>query len=192
MKKICLGLLAGLILSATASAGAYTDLAQVRAAFRKATSWHIEEHLGAGRTVTVDYSAPDRWRFVPAPNIQEVIIGNAVYMVTNGHVLQLPPAYGTRIAQQMARKSQSDPFTGATRADLEKTARDLGMRTLDGRSVHVYACVVRGIRETLYIGADRLPVRVVMDGVMIEGRRSRIVADYSRFNQPIAIQPPAP
>lgn len=187
--SLCAGLASGLFVSATAFAGAYADLVQARAAFVKATSWHIEEHLGS-MTVAVDYSAPDRWRFTPAPNIKEVIIGNDVYMVTNGHVLKLPPAYGAMIAQTMEHKSQSDPYAGATKADIKKTARDLGVQTLEGKSVHVYSCVVRGVEETLYIGADRLPVRVVMSGVMIKGRPTRIVADYSRFNRPIPIQPP--
>ena len=189
MKKFCVGLVSGLLLPACAFAGAYADLAQVRAAFFKATSWHIEEHLG-GKTMEIDYSAPDRWRFVPAPNIKEVLIGNDVYMVTNGHVMTLPPAYGTMVAQAMRRAAKTDPFSGVTKADMEKTARDLGMQTLDGKSVHVYSCVVRGVDETLYVGADHLPVRVVMNGVRIKGHRVKVVADYSQFNQPITIEPP--
>ncbi len=191
MKKVCVGLVAGLLLSTTAFASPYADLAQMRAAFFKATSWRIEEHLASGKTLVVEYSAPDRWRFVPSRNLQEVIIGKNVYMVTDGHAVELPPRYGTLISQRMAKKSKSDPLAGASRADLEKTARDLGMRTLHGRSVHAYSCVVRGVTETLYIGADRLPVRAIMNGVMIKGKRVNIVADFSRFNKPIAIDPPA-
>ncbi len=189
LKKLYVGVVSGLLLPGCAFAGAYADLAQVRAAFFKATSWHIEEHLG-GRTMEIDYSAPDRWRFVPAPNIKEVLIGNDVYMVTNGHVMRLPPAYGTMVAQAMRRAAKTDPFSGVTKADMRKTARDLGMQTLDGKSVHVYGCVVRGVDETLYVGADHLPVRVVMNGVKIKGHRVKVVADYSQFNQPIAIEPP--
>ena len=191
MKKVCVGLIAGLLLSTTAFASPYSDLAQMRAAFFKATSWQIEEHLAGGRTLVVEYSAPDRWRFVPSRNLQEVIIGKDVYMVTDGHAVKLPPRYGTLIAQRMASRSKSDPLAGASKADLEKTARDLGTRTLHGKSVHVYSCIVRGVPETLYIGPDQLPVRAVMNGVMIKGKRVNIVADFSRFNKPIAIDPPA-
>ncbi len=191
MKKVCVGLVAGLLLSTAAFASPYADLARMRAAFFKATSWQIEEHLAGGRTLVVDYSAPDRWRFVPSRKLQEVIIGKDVYMVTDGHAVKLPARYGAMISQRMASRSKSDPLAGASKADLEKTARDLGMRTLHGRSVHVYSCVVRGVTETVYIGADRLPVRAVMNGVMIKGRRVNIVADFSRFNQAIPINPPA-
>lgn len=191
MKNVSAGLVAGLLLSTTAFASPYSDLAQMRAAFFKATSWQIEEHLAGGRTLVVEYSAPDRWRFVPSRNLQEVIIGKDVYMVTGGHAVKLPPRYGTLIAQRMASRSKSDPLAGASKADLEKTARNLGTRTLHGKSVHVYSCVVRGVPETLYIGPDQLPVRAVMNGVMIKGKRVNIVADFSRFNKPIAIDPPA-
>lgn len=190
LKKLYVGVVSVLLLPGCAFAGAYTDLAQVRAAFIKATSWHIEEHLG-GKTLEIDYSAPDRWRFVPARNIKEVLIGNDVYMVTNGHVMKLPPTYGIMVAQAMRRAARTDPFSGVTRTDMRKTARDLGMQALDGKSVHVYRCVVRGVDETLYVGAGHLPVRVVMDGVRIKGKRVNVVADYSEFNQPIAIRPPA-
>ena len=191
MTKMCIGLVSGLLLSATAFASPYADLAQMRAAFFKATSWQIAEHLAAGKTLLVEYSAPNRWRFVPSPNLQEVIIGKKVYVVTQGHVVTLPPAYASKITKHMTSKSKSDPLAGASKADLEKTARDLGMQTLHGKRVHVYSFVVRGISDTLYIGADRLPVRAVMKGVKIRGKRFNIVADFSRFNQPIAIQPPA-
>lgn len=191
MTKVTIGLVSGLLLSATAFASPYSDLARMREAFFKATSWQIAEHLAGGKQLVVEYSAPDRWRFVPSSRLQEVIIGRTVYMITNGHPVKLPARYGRMIAQRMAHKSKSDPLAGASKADLEKTARDLGTRTLHGRSVHVYSCVVRGIDETLYIGADRLPVRVVMKGVMIKGKHIDIVADFSRFNQPISIQPPA-
>lgn len=190
MKKTCIGLVSGLLLSGAAFGGAYADLAGVRAAFAKATSWHIEEHFG-GKTMTIDYSAPDRWRVAPAPNLTEVVIGKDVYVDTNGHVMRMPPAYGAVIARAMKGTLKTNPFQGVTKADMQKTARDLGMRTLEGRSVHVYSCVVRGVNETLYVGADKLPVRAVMDGVKIKGKRVNIVVDYSRFNQPIAIQPPA-
>ncbi len=191
MKRVCLGVIAGLALSATVFASPYADLARMRAVFLKATSWQIDEHLASGRTLVVEYSAPDRWRFVPSRNLQEVIIGKDVYMVTDGHAVKLPPRYGTLIAQRMESKSKSDPLAGASKAELEKTARDLGMRTLHGRNVHVYSCVVRGITETLYIGADRLPVRTILNGVMIKGKRVNIVVDFSRFNKPIVIDPPA-
>lgn len=191
MKKTIIGLISGLLLSTAALASPYADLVQMRAAFFKATSWRIEEHLSGHGTLVVEYSAPDRWRFVPSGNLQEVIIGKDVYMVTSGHAMKLPPAYGTKIAKAMANKSKSDPLAGASKADLQKTARDLGMKTLDGRSVHVYSFVVRGIPETLYVGANRLPVRAIMKDVKIRGKLINVVADFSRFNQPIAIKPPA-
>lgn len=190
MKKAGIGLVLGLLLLGTAMASPYADLVQMRAAFFKATSWRIEEHLAGRKTLVVEYSAPDRWRFTPSANLQEVIIGKDVYMVTDGHAMKLPPSYGTVIAKRMANKSKSDPLAGASKADLKKTARDLGMHTLDGKSVHVYRLVVHGIAETLYVGADRLPVRAVMKGVMIRGKHVDIVADFSRFNQPVTIKPP--
>ncbi len=192
MRKSIVGLVAGLLLSATAFASPYADLAKMQAAFFKATSWQITEHLAAGKMLLVEYSAPNRWRLMPSPNLQELIIGKKVYVVTQGHAVTLPKTYAKKITRRMESKNRgnSDPLAGASKADLEKTARDLGMQTLHGERVHVYSFMVHGISDTVYIGADRLPVRSVMKGVMIRGKRVNIVADFSRFNQPIEIKPP--
>jgi len=190
MKKTLIGLVSGLLLSTVAMASPYSDLVQMRATFFKATSWRIEEHIADHGTLVVEYSAPDRWRFEPSSHLQEVIIGKDVYMVTNGHAMKLPASYGNVIAKRMASKSKSDPLAGASKADLKKTARDLGMHKLHGKSVHVYKFTVRGIPETLYVGADRLPVRAIMKGVLIHGKHIDVIADFSRFNQPIAIKKP--
>jgi len=85
-----MSLLAAVLVPAAASAAPYDDLMTALAAFRNATSWHADEQFSNGRSVTVEYSAPDRWRIQPTPNMTEFIIGNDVYMVRNGQAVKMP------------------------------------------------------------------------------------------------------
>ncbi len=178
----------GVLLSAVALLGChvacaspFSALMKSEAALKKASSWHAIMQIADGRILTMDYAAPHRWRVVPAPNLTEVIIGNAVYMDQAGHVTQLAAAY----AGPIARAVRIHKFDAPTLAQVRRTARDLGTQTLDGKLVHVYRYVANGATDTWYVGAHDLPVRVV-----IQGDKGTQVVRYSRFNVPVSIQPP--
>src|SRR5579863_5396051 len=81
---------AAMLLALAALADPYSDLVKAHDAFKAAKSWHAVEHFSNGRTMTIDFSAPDRWRVQPMPNMTELIIGSDVYMVRNGKSMKMP------------------------------------------------------------------------------------------------------
>ena len=155
-----------------------SDLAKVMTAMQQAKSWHAVEHFSNGRTVTVDYSAPDRWRVQPAPNITELIIGDDVYMVRNGQSTRLP--VGGAMIRGMIEQFQSEPMSD----EIKQSARDLGMKTVNGQSVHAYSFTSHSVPETLYVGSAGLPVEAV-----VQDKKTTATIDYSNFNAPITIEP---
>jgi hypothetical protein len=162
-----------------ALADAYGDLKKAQAAFLNARSWHAEEHLSNGKTVAVDFSAPDRWRIEPTPAMTEVVIGNDVYMVQGGHSMKMPMG-GMMISKMIKQFAISDD------PEVKQSAQDLGTQTLNGRTVHVYSYTVHGVPETIYLGDDSLPVQAV-----VKNSSATTVVNYSKFNEPITIEAPA-
>jgi hypothetical protein len=160
-----------------AFAEAYDDLMKVQAAFKNASSWHADEQFSNGRTVTVEYSAPDRWRIQSKPDITEMVIGNDVYMLHNGHATKLP--FGGGMIRQII---QDAGFS--VKDDIRQSARDLGMQTLDGQSVHVYSYTARDVPVTIYVGANSLPVQSV-----VQDKKLTTTIKYSKYNEPISIEP---
>ena len=165
-----------------ASAGAFSNLVRSETALKKATSWHVVMQMPGGKTLTMDYAAPNRWRVRPAPNMTEIIIGPDVYMDMAGHVMKLPAAYGAAIA----RTVHIHLFDTAQLAQVRSTLRDLGAQQLNGHTVHVYRYVLKGITQTWYIGVHDLPVQAVLSGA---GHTT--VVQYSRYNVPVSIQAPS-
>jgi len=170
---------AALLVPARAFADPAGDFAKVIEAFQQAKSWHADEHFSNGRTVKVDYVAPDRWRVQPTPKITELVIGKDVYMVRNGHATRLP--FGGGMIRKMIRKLS----TGRMTDEIRQSLRDLGMQTLNGKRVHVYSYTSQKIPETVYIGAGHLPVQVVM-----HDKKHPATITYSKFNAPITIEQP--
>ena len=170
--------LLAVIVPLVAFADAYGDLQKLQAAFHNVKSWHADEHMPNGQTVAVDFVAPDRWRIEPMPNMTELVIGSDVYMVRNGHAMKLP--MGGAMVQQM---TQNVGFS--VQQDVKQSARDLGIETLDGESVHVYSYTTHGIPVTLYVGANSLPVQSV-----VHDKRGTIRIKYSQYNAPISIKAP--
>jgi hypothetical protein len=167
------------LVSSVALADAYGDLKKAQAAFLNAKSWHAEEHLSNGKTVTVDFSAPDRWRIEPTPTMTEVVIGNDVYMVQGGHSMKMPMG-GMMISKMIKQFALSDD------PEVKQSAQDLGTQTLNGRTVHVYSYTAHGVPETIYLGDDSLPVQAV-----VKNSSATTVVNYSKFNEPITIEAPA-
>lgn len=162
-----------------AHADAYGDLMKAQAAFLNAKSWHAEEHFSNGRTVLVDFSAPERWRIEPSPGMTELVIGGDVYLVRNGKATKMP--FGGFMISRMIKH-----FQFAADAEVKKTAQDLGTQTLNGRTVHVYTYTVHGVPATLYVGDDSLPVQDVVKDSSVT-----TVITYSKYNEPLTIEAPA-
>lgn len=181
MKRLSMILLVTGLFGGAAIAGPFEHLMRAELALKQAASWHVTEQLPGGKTFNMDYSAPNRWRVKPAPNITEVIIGSDVYMATAGHVMHLPSAY----AAVIARTVRIHMFDAADRAVVRSTLHDLGTQTLAGKPVHVYRYVLHGTTQTWYIGAGDLPVQAVLSGT-----QGKEVVQYSRFGVPVSIEPP--
>ena len=169
-----------LLVSTLALAGAYDDVVSCQAAFREAKSWHADEHLSNGKTVAVDYSAPERWRIQAAPTMTELVIGKDIYMVRNGRATKMPfgGALVLRTIERFRLPADDD--------EMKKTVRDLGNQELNGQTVHVYAYTVGGVQETLYVGTDSLPVQAV-----IEDKGKTTTISYSKFNESLSIEVPS-
>lgn len=171
-----MSLLAAVLVPAAASAAPYDDLMTAQAAFRKATSWRADEQFSNGRSVTVEYSAPDRWRIQPAPNIVELIIGNDVYMVRNGQAFKMP--IGGAMLQQTIQGARF-----SVDEEIKQTARDLGLQSVGGQSLHAYSYTAHGVPVTLYLGPDSLPVQS-----RVQNPNGATIIKYSKYNQPISIE----
>lgn len=181
VKRMTVGVvvIGSFLLSSVALADAYGDLMKAQSAFQNAKSWHAEEHFSNGKTVLVDYSAPERWRIQPTPTMTELVIGGDVYMVDNGRTMKMP--FGGMMISRMIKH-----FQFAADAEVKKSAQDLGTRSLNGQTVHVYSYTVHGVPETLYIGGDSLPVQAVVKNSSVT-----TIISYSRYNEPISIEVPA-
>jgi hypothetical protein len=165
-----------LVVPLLAFADAYDDLVKVQTAFQNAKSWHAVEQFSNGKTTTVDFAAPDRWRIQSAPNLAHVLIGNDAYMVSNGRSMRLP--FGGMI-QKMVKN-----LTFSAQEDVRQSTRDLGVQTLNGQNVHVYSFTNHGVPATLYVGKDLLPVQNV-----IQDKKNTTTIIYSKYNEPISIEP---
>jgi hypothetical protein len=157
-------------------ADAYGDLEKVQDAFMKAKSWQAEEIFSSGKTTVVEYSAPDRYRIKPTPDVTELVIGDNIYMVQKGKATKLP--FGGGMIKKMV---QSIAFS--VKDEMKQSARDLGMQTLDGQSVHAYSFTAHGVLETLYVGRNMLPVQAV-----VNDKKNTTTIKYSKYNTPISIE----
>lgn len=175
---LALAALMALITPSILLADAYGDLMKVQTAFMNAKSWQAEEHFSNGKTTVVEYSAPDRWRIKPSPDVTELVIGDDVYMERNGRPTKLP--FGGGMIKKMI---QNAGFS--VKDEIRESLRDLGMQTLDGQSVHVYSYTSHGVPETLYVGRNMLPVQAV-----VNDKKNTTTIKYSRYNTPISIEGP--
>lgn len=158
-------------------ASPYSDLLKAKAAFLNLKSWQADEHFSNGKTTTVDYSAPDRWRVQARPDMADVIIGHDIYLVHNGKATKLP--FGGGMIQKMVKRARF-----SVSEDVKQSIRDLGMQTLDGQRVHAYSFVSRGVPVKVYIRSDSLPVEAI-----VKNKKRTTTIKYSRFNAPISIEP---
>jgi hypothetical protein len=158
-----------------ATAGPVDDLEKVWAAVGAQKSWHQAIALPGGKTDTIDYVAPDRWR-MQHDGVTTVVIGDSTYLIKNGKTekLDIPAEGGPTMS-----------FAGELGDDIKRSARDLGMQTLNGQAVHAYSFTSEGLPTTLYVGANKLPVQ----GVVHQPQGTSVTITFSQWNAPIHIEP---
>jgi hypothetical protein len=161
-----------------ANAGPVDDLEKVWAAVNAQKSGHAAMVLPGGKTDTIDHVAPDRWRIQRYNGVTMLVIGNSTYLIQNGKTKKLDMPAG-------AGPTVSNPFARAVGDDIKRSARDLGMQTLNGQAVHVYSFTSEGIPTTLYVGANNLPVQAVMQ----QAQGISVTMTFSQWNAPMHIEP---
>lgn len=160
-----------------ARADAYVDLQQAKAAFDTVHSWHGVEQMSNGHTVTVDHVAPDRWRIQVMPNMTEILIGGDLYMIRDGKTMHMP--FVMPQIQQIVNQNwvTVDP-------EVQRTARDLGMQTVNGVRLHAYSFTSKGAPVKLYLSSNHLPAVSV-----VTSSNDTVTITYSGYNSAITISP---
>lgn len=135
-------------------------------------------------TMEIDYVAPDRYRMV-MPMGTQVIIGDTMHMTMQGRSMQMQVPPGT--VDQWRDPTKLEQYAATMQVE------SLGSDTVDGKGATKYRTSYADQAQepvTTWIGDDGYPLRVEADGEL-QGRPSKTVITYSRFNDPsIRIEAP--
>lgn len=165
--------------------------AEVLAAMEKfmaARSYHVamtaDSPRGAIRN-EMDFVAPDRYRMdMPGVGVQ-TIIGDTMYLNTDGRIMKVPMPAGTAAQWR-------DP-AGFAQARDTMTVEAQGSETVDGIPTRKYLLRLtqpQPAEMTLWIGNDRYPVQMKIRSAG-QGGMADIAMRYSRIDDPqIRIEAP--
>lgn len=135
-------------------------------------------------TMEIDYVAPDRYRTV-LPVGTQVIIGDTMHMTMQGRSMQMKVPPGT--IDQWRDPARLEQYAATMQVE------SLGSDTVDGKGATKYRTTYADQAQkpvTTWIGDDGYPLRVEADGEL-QGKPSKTVITYSRFNDPsIRIEAP--
>ncbi len=154
--------------------------------FLAAKSFHAIMKMEGAQPMTteMDFVAPDRYR-MRMPVGTQLIIGDTLYMQTQGRTMQVPLPEGV-LAQWR------DPLK------IDQHKADLEVEALGDERVHGVAAKKYRVRHTqpdpgeftFWIGEDDLPLQLVHSGES-RGEPYTMTLRYSRFNDPgIVIEAP--
>lgn len=178
LRAIALGFACALVPLA-ASASPYDDLRRAASAFAAQSGVHAEEHFSNGQTVAVDLAGADRTRVTLPNGSTELVIGNQMWMQSNGKWTKLPSFMGGLVSSTLKKYRQS-PIDEIDRSSI----RDLGMQRAAGVLAHAYAYTGKdGFAVTMWIGRGDLPVRTISKSGSLT---TTIVYSYGQ----ISIDPP--
>jgi outer membrane lipoprotein-sorting protein len=140
-------------------ANPYSNLQKAATKFSALPSFHAEMHFTNGKAIAVDFVGTDRARVVLSGGVTEVIAGSSIWINRNGSWQQLPPmAAGPILA--MVEQYRRSPLLSVDPSSV----KDLGMQTVEGKSLHAYSYVgtgVGGTPATVWLDANDLPMQVV-------------------------------
>jgi|HubBroStandDraft_1064217.scaffolds.fasta_scaffold37101_2 hypothetical protein len=169
-------------LTAPALAAPVDDVKNALIGFGRLTSYHMTMDVG-GQHMEGDVVVPGKMHLMMG-EMEMVHIGSNTWMKVQGHWMQIPGGAG-----------QGPGFTGAlshaqtlSAHSSDVTVTDLGVKSVDGESLHAYGVKNPGDPQpsTIYVGGDGHVHRI--DSVDDKGKVSTI--RFSRFNVPVAIDPP--
>jgi len=170
---IVLALFSVSVVSAAASADAYSDLAKTQKAFYALKSFRATLAPDNGPTIQMEFVAPDKWHELLPGGMEAIIVGSTMKRKVGGSWMSVPMAGKFSGMLQNLRGWAADK---SLKTNYKIT--DLGM---DG-SLHKYQYVGQGADSTMWIRADHLPDHTV---VKSQGRTMTIT--YKDYNAPITI-----
>jgi len=169
-----------LVTGITALADPNADMIKFGQALAAAKSYHMSVTTDSGRTIEMDYVAPNRWHMVMGGGMEAVMIQPDMWVHVNGNWMHLSGGMGAGRMQGMVSSVQS-----ASDYKNDDVIRDLGMK--DG--YHAYDITHKGdsTHSIVYLMPNSLPAKIES---FQDGKKSTIV--YSNFDSPsITVAPPA-
>lgn len=180
-------------------------LAAIRAAYVKASEQRsfrarmTSESGGKVSESTIEFAAPGSMRMVmKTQNMEQIVVGGAHYMKSDGRWTRLPFSTGNMIEQ-----FRKDP---ATLAAFERTvsgAQVVGAEPVGGQRAMAYryyqaATVAGGLASSagwvkLWVGANGLPVKVESEGtgrMLGFSSKSKTTILYEDYGAPVRIAAP--
>jgi hypothetical protein len=151
------------------------------AVLRLAALSSYQMSFGAGaRSATMDIVKPNSMH-MQSKAVEMISVGGSAYVKSGGRGwIKIPSS----TSQGMA----TSPYTDWARVAMSDTkgvsATDLGMKSIDGETVHAYLMTKDGKQSTMYVGGDGLPHRI--DSGTSPGQSVR----FGKFNAVAPIRAP--
>lgn len=170
-------------LTALALADPYADMAAFGQAYAAAKSYHMSVTADTGKTIDMDYVAPNKWHMTMGSSMEAIMIDPDMWVNAGGRWMHMTSAMGGARMQGMVSNVQNSVPHGDIKNDYKVT--DLGMK--DG--YHAYDVTHNGSSDhsVIYLMPNKLPAKIE---AFTGGKKSTIV--YSKFNSPdISVSAPA-
>ncbi len=181
MKRL-LGVVALVCATTTAAlADPTSDVKTAMTNLGNASSYHLTA-TAAGHTIAGDYVKPGKMHAAFGP-MEVIQVDGATYVKLRStwHHFAIPGA--SRLEQPF---SMAKGFSGSASSKI--AVDDLGMKTVDGASLHAYLVKVASHPEkssTVYVDSNAMPVRIEHTG-----SHGTEVVTLSNFNAPVSIVAP--
>jgi hypothetical protein len=177
MKRLLLALALALAAYAPALADPASDVRGAMLALAKATSFHISATAG-GQDVEADFLPPAKAHFVAGP-VEVITVAGTTWVKLGGSWRQFTVPGMDRITGFV----QGTIDTLRNPPD-DLVVNDLGMKSVDGTTLHAYTVASKsgGYTNTVYLDRSGLLAR-------IDAPNASVVR-FSKFNAPLTIDPP--
>lgn len=173
-------------LACTASpsfADSTADMVQMQKAFASLKSYHAEMQMPQGRSMSIDYVAPDKYHETIFNGMQIVSIGSDMWMNQGGKWMKLPGMAAP--GRSMLDKLRNAGLRGEAMKDY--TITDLGPSMLGAVPAHHYRVVDKQDQQStdMWVGMNHLPLQV-----KVSTAQGPMTILYSKYNAVADITPP--
>lgn len=169
--------------AAPSFANSTADMAQMQKAFVSVKSYHAEMHMPQGRSMSIDYVAPNKYHETMFNGMQFVNIGTDMWMNQGGKWMKLPSMAAP--GRSMMEQLRSAGLRGEAMKNY--TITDLGPAMLGAVPAHHYRVVDKQDQKPtdLWVGMNHLPLQMKVSTP--EGPMTIL---YSKYNAVADITPP--